>query len=131
MSKIIKPKVNEKGEPVIDFVKKGDWYFTYGDTLRNFAEWIPANPSIDKVPIYYAEEWRPKVNENYWYCRLHSIGCLSTQYMPSVSNDDKLRISAGNCFQTQAEAEDVNNILKVLDNMKKYYEGKLTEVKNE
>lgn len=120
---IIKPKVNPDGSQVIDFAKKGDWYF---NTYR-FLEWSFAISSIDKVPIYYAEEWRPKVeNERYWNYSFHPLcSNISDSNLFLNSKADQSRILFGNCFQTQAEAEDVNNILKVLRNMEKYYEDKL------
>lgn len=51
---IIKPKLNANGSHVIDYVKKGDWYYDY--THTGFTEWDCESASCDKVPIYYAEE---------------------------------------------------------------------------
>lgn len=126
MSKIIKPKLNPNGSQVIDYAKKGDWYFIYG---YNFGEWSSANPSMDKVPIYYAEEWRPKKNEAYYYFHLQTEKPLSTiMYNDDV---DTHNLKFGNYYQTLKEAENPENILKVLDNMKKYYQDKPQEAKND
>lgn len=122
MSKIIKPKLNPDGSPVIDFVRFNDWYFS--NISDELSQWKIEHQSSDsQMPIYYAEEWRPKENEIYWYFSFDDNTAYSTNYNPEFSGLDRQRILIGNFFESEEQAN--NNIIKVLDNMKKYYEEKL------
>ena len=122
MSKIIKPKLNPDGSPVIDFVRFNDWYFS--NIFDELLQWKIEHQSSDsKMPIYYAEEWRPKKSETYFYYHLQKERAFETK----MYNDDTdtYNLKFENYFQTLQEATEVSNILKVIDNMKKYYEEKL------
>jgi len=127
MDKIIKPLLNEDGTQVIRKIKNGEWYFNND----RFLEWCNSiDDSTLKYPIYYAEEWMPEENENYWYYSFDDYTNYTTKYQPNCSKSDRRRISIGNVFKTQEEAMDIKNILKIFDNMKKYYQVEI-EVQNE
>ena len=124
MDKIIKPLLNEDGTQVIRIVKKGDWY--YLPYLKTYKECLVDSIVFTAEPIYYEEKWEPKEGELYWFYNFHYENAIiykRNSYM------DALNLVVGNCFQTKAEAEDINNILTVLDNMKAYYQKK-QEAKN-
>ena len=83
MSKIIKPKLNPDGSPVIDFVRFNDWYFS--NIFDELLQWKIEHQSSDsKMPIYYAEEWRPKKSETYFYYHLQKERAFETK----MYNDD-------------------------------------------
>lgn len=125
MTKIIKPKLNPDGTQVIDFAKAGDWY------VEGYQYYLwEGFRSEELMPIYYEEKWKPKEDEFYWFYCFSFSNPVCTVFNSSNIYDDTKRLSLDNCFQTKEEAEDINNILKVLDNMKKYYQEKQEEAKN-
>ena len=128
MTKIIKPLVNADGTQVVRKLQKGDWHLTSG--TNHYTEWTNEE-SYSIFAIYYAEEWKPKEGGFYWFYCFSFSKPVCTVFNSSNIYDDTKRLSLGNCFKTKAEAEDVNNILTVLDNMKKYYQDKHTEAKND
>ena len=120
MSKIIKPLLNEDGTQVVRELQEGEYYYDTEDYKYIYWDLKSSNA---KFAIYYAEEWRPEGGETYFYYHLQKEQTFETK----MYNDDTdtYNLKFKNIFQTQAEAEDINNILKVVDNMKKYYEQKL------
>ena len=122
MGKIIKPLLNEDGTQVVSFAKAGDWYVE-GHTYYLWEGF----PSEELMPIYYEEKWKPADEE--LYCYYHFNCDLITMGHNCGSTMDIFNIKIGNCFKTHAEAKDINNILKILDNMKKYYQDKQQEGK--
>lgn len=124
MKKIIKPKVDKDGAPIIDFLSYGDYAFT-GFKDNPYYMWESKFPNNQPVPIYYEENLTPKVGERYYACNIYGgavIKCIN-------ENDagDLKYFKFDNCFSTEEEANDVKNILKVLKNMEKYYENKIKE----
>jgi len=119
MNKIIKPLLNENGVHIKRKLQKGDYYW---DTrLNNFIYWALDTSDFEYF-IYYAESWRPKENEMYYYCSFHHCGVVSTYY----SNDylfHRTNIVIGNCFRTRKAAEQAD-IQQILDNLKEYYKNK-------
>ena len=126
MTKIIKPLLNADGTQVQRLPQKEDWYYIY--SIGEFRKCDSIYCNI-VVPIYYEEKWKPKENEFYWFYCFSFSNPVCTVFNSSNIYDDTKRLSLGNCFQTKEEAEDINNILKVLDNMKKYYQDKQQEAK--
>lgn len=120
MSKIIKPLLNEDGTQVVRELQEGEYYYDTED--YKYIYWN-LKSSNAKFAIYYAEEWRPEENEIYWYFSFDDNTAYSTNYNPEFSGLDRQRILIGNFFESEEQAN--NNIIKVLDNMKKYYEEKL------
>ena len=123
MSKIIKPLLNEDGTQVKRALKKGEWY--YSIVHCDYAQWYKDTCEFQYL-VYYEEKWKPKENEFYWFYNFlieKAINYKRNTYT------DVLSVEVGNCFQTEEEAEDINNILTVLDNMKAYYQKK-QEAKN-
>lgn len=60
--------------------------------------------------------WRPEIGDSYWYIDM-LVGHIyvETKEMWSDSKQDERRISAGNCFKTKEQAEEVlEKIKKVL-----------------
>lgn len=125
MEKIIKPLLDENGQHIRRRLKEGDWYWEIA--MKIFRIW-DLNTSANEYFIYYEEKWKPKEGEFYWFYNFLYENAI--EYKRN-SYTDALNLRLGNCFQTKEEAENITNILKVLDNMKKYYQDKQQEVKND
>lgn len=117
--KIIKPVLLSRNEQERRRLKKGDWYWTGGMTYEMYKN---DSPSAAEYPIYYEDEW-PKQNEKYFYFDFINNEVDSTSYDPSNESDNLLMIF-GNCFPTEEEAGDLDNIDQVLTTMREYYKKK-------
>ena len=123
MNKIIKPLLDENGQHIRRKLKEGDYY--WDKDLNKYVYWH-INTSVMDYFVYYEEKWKPKEGEFYWFYNFLYENAI--EYKRN-SYTDALNLAVGNCFQTKAEAEDIDNILTVLDNMKAYYQKK-QEAKN-
>jgi len=120
MSKIIKPLLNEDGTQVKRKLVKGDWY--YLDAIDKYEEWVWEEVSPKNICIYYAEKWKPKENDKYYYYNVYFGEAISTYYVED-SLFHQINIETGNCFRTREEAEQAD-IQVILDNLKQYYKNK-------
>ena len=127
MSKIIKPLLDENGQHIRRELKEGDYY--WGSGSETFIRYNLGTSELEHF-VYYEEKWKPKENEIYWYYCFTNYRPIATYFNSYRTYKDKERVEIGNCFKTSKEAGDINNILKVLDNMKEYYQ-KQREVKND
>lgn len=123
MNKIIKPLLDENGQHIRRKLKEGDYY--WGTGSKTFIQYNFGTSELEHF-VYYEEKWKPKENEFYWF---YNFLIEKANIYKRNTYTDVLSVEVGNCFQTKAEAEDINNILTVLDNMKAYYQKK-QEVKN-
>ena len=126
MTKIIKPLLDENGCHIKRPIKVGEYYYSL---LEDDYVLCKTKGRTLNYHIYYEEKWKPKEDEFYWFYCFSFSNPVCTVFNSSNIYDDTKRLSLGNCFQTKEEAEDINNILKVLDNMKKYYQDKQQEGK--
>ena len=115
MDKIIKPLLDENGQHIRRKLKEGDYYWAEG--LKTFIQYKFWTSELEHF-VYYEEKWKPKENEFYWFYNFLYENAI--EYKRN-SYTDALNLAVGNCFQTKEEAEDITNILTVLNNMKKYY----------
>ncbi len=118
MNKIIKPLLDENGQHIRRKLKEGEYY--WDKDLNKFIYWN-MNASAMEYFVYYEEQWKPKQNEYYWFYNFLYENAI--EYKRN-SYTDATNLAVGNCFQTKEEAENITNILKVLDNMKEYYQKK-------
>lgn len=123
MNKIIKPLLDENGQHIRRKLKEGDYY--WGTGSKTFIRYNLGTSELEHF-VYYEEKWKPKENEFYWF---YNFLIEKANIYKRNTYTDVLNLAVGNCFKTKAEAEDINNILTVLDNMKAYYQKK-QEVKN-
>lgn len=133
MKKIIKPKVNEKGEPIVKHLEKEEWF--WDNSKREFQEWLLPELSRDIAPVYYDESWKPSENEHYYYYKF-TFGVIQieiTKYLPGISLMDRFNILTGNCFETQSDAKNNLNtdlVIEILTKQTKYYQNKLKDSPN-
>ncbi len=119
MSKIIKPLLNEDGTQVKRKLQKGEWFFRLIDNA--YVECSTPEIFVSIYPIYYAEDWKPKEDERYYYYNIHFCYEISTYCTNNLF--DKMNIETGNCFRTEEEAEQAD-IQQILENLKQYYKNK-------
>jgi len=122
MSKIIKPLLNADGTQVKRKLQKGEWYFRLLDDA--YVECSTPEIFSSIYPIYYAEDWKLKENEMYYYYNFHFCEVISTYHTNNLF--DKTNIATDNCFRTREEAEQAD-IQTILDNLKTYYKKKNKE----
>jgi hypothetical protein len=121
MSKIIKPLLNEDGTQVKRPIVVGEYYHSL--LCDDYLQWKTKETTVSYL-IYYAEDWKPKENEMYYYFNfLHNF--VGTNYYCSFTSD-QIYIEIGNCFRTREEAEQAD-IQTILDNLKTYYKKKNKE----
>jgi len=120
MSKLIKPLLNDDGTQVRRKLLKGDWY--YMESIDKYEEWVSEEVSSITTCIYYAEDWKPKEDELYYYYSIHHCEPILSWYNENILKH-KINIAINNCFRTKQEAEQAD-IQQILDNLKEYYKNK-------